>query len=300
MVKVKLKQRDPEDLEKVKEVEIYLDGYIKANLDLGVEQLHDDFDQVWFIDGGEGEGKSDLGAQYAYYVSPEESRHTLLDRICLTAEDFDEVILNAKKYDSIVLDESFGGMSATGSMARINRVLQRRFTEIRAKNLFIFIVAPSFMDIMRYFAIWRSKCLLHVYLSKERKRGFAAFYGEKKKRKLYILGKKNFYNYQVVAPQFTFRFIKQLHLVVDKELYDKKKGEVTTRTPQDEREEKMKIRKRVIVAFAIEKLWQKGIGLKTAQLSEIFNYSERYIQEITKELKDRGVFPNKYINILTN
>ena len=105
MVKVKLKQRDEEG--GWREVEIYLDGYIKSNLDLGVEQLHDDFDQVWFIDGGEGEGKSDMAAQYAYYVNPEESRHTLLDRICLSSEEFEEVILESKQYDAVVLDESF-------------------------------------------------------------------------------------------------------------------------------------------------------------------------------------------------
>ena len=134
MVKVILKQKNPDNLNEVITKEIYLDGYIKANLDLGVEQLRDDFDQVWFIDGGEGEGKTDLAVQYSYYVNPEETRHTLIDRICLSAEQFDKVILEANQYDSVVLDESFGGMSATGSMARINRVLQRRFTEIRAKN----------------------------------------------------------------------------------------------------------------------------------------------------------------------
>jgi len=293
MVKVILKQKNPDNLEEEITKEIYLDGYIKANLDLGVEQLRDDFDQVWFIDGGEGEGKTDLAVQCSYYVNPMETRHTLLDRICLSAEQFDKVILDAKQYDAVVLDESFGGMSATGSMARINRVLQRRFTEIRAKNLFIFIVAPSFMDIMRYFAIWRSKCLLHVYLSKERKRGFAAFYGEKKKRKLYILGKKNFYNYQVVAPQFTFRFIKQLHIVVDKELYDEKKKEITMRTPEQEAESKRRTIKRKVVEFAMEKLKEFGIKLSTLQLSQVFDYSQRHIQLIVKEMEDRRCSSDK-------
>jgi len=295
MVKVKLKQRHPDNFDKWIEKEIYLDGYIKSNLDLGLKQLRDDFDQVWFVDGGEGEGKTDLAVQYAYYVNPEQTRHTLLDRVCLSVEEFDSVVLSAKQFDAIVLDEAFGGMSASGTMGRINRVLQRRFTEIRAKNLFIFIVAPSFMDIMRYFAIWRSKCLLHVYLSKERKRGFVAFYGEKKKRKLYILGKKHFYNYQVVPPQFTFRFIKQLHIVIDIEKYDEKKKKITTRTPQDEKEEKIGSLKRVIVTFAIQKLEEKGITLSNKEFSDIFNYSERYMREIAKEMRERKVIGNKYI-----
>lgn len=295
MVKVKLKQRHPDNFDKWIEKEIYLDGYIKSNLDLGLKQLRDDFDQVWFVDGGEGEGKTDLAVQYAYYVNPEQTRHTLLDRVCLSVEEFDSVVLSAKQFDAIVLDEAFGGMSASGTMGRINRVLQRRFTEIRAKNLFIFIVAPSFMDIMRYFAIWRSKCLLHVYLSKERKRGFVAFYGEKKKRKLYILGKKHFYNYQVVPPQFTFRFIKQLHIVIDIEKYDEKKQKIITRSPEDIREEKLGSLKRDVVGFAMIKFKEFGITLTTSQLSELFNYSDRNIRAIAKEIEERKVAGDKIL-----
>lgn len=291
MVKVLLKQRNPNNLNEWIEKDFYLDGYIKSNLDLGLEQLYDDFDQVWFIDGGEGEGKSDMAAQYGYYVNPEETRHTFLDRFCLSAEEFDKVILEAKQYDAIVLDEAFGGMSASGSMGRINRVLQRRFTEIRAKNLFIFIVAPSFMDIMRYFAIWRSKCLLHVYLGKERKRGFAAFYGTQKKRKLYILGKKQFYNYRVVAPDFTFRFIKQMHKCFDREKYLEKKKLITNRvvqTQQEEREDKIRNKKRELVAFFLKNLEKIGNPLTPQQKEAVFGYTLRNIQRITKESEVNG------------
>lgn len=287
MVKVNLRQRNPENLSEWIEEDFYFDGYIKSNLDLGLEQLHNDFDQVWFVDGGEGEGKSDLAAQYGYYVNPEETRHTFLDRVCLSAEEFDKVILGAKQFDSVILDEAFGGMSSSGTMGRINRVLQRRFTEIRAKNLFVFIVAPSFMDIMRYFAIWRSKCLLHVYLSKDRKRGFAAFYGEQKKRKLFILGKKHFYNYQVVPPQFTFRFIKQMHKCFDKEKYDDKKKLITTRKPEDLDKERIEFKKRELVAFFLKNLEKIGNPLTPSQKAEVFGYSNRNIRRIAKEMREK-------------
>jgi hypothetical protein len=295
MVKVNLRQKNPDNLDEWIEEDFYLDGYIKSNLDLGLEQLHDDFDQVWFIDGGEGEGKSDMAAQYGYYVNPEETRHTFLDRFCLSAEEFDQVILNAKQFDSVVLDEAFGGMSSSGTMARINRVLQRRFTEIRAKNLFIFIVAPSFMDIMRYFAIWRSKCLLHVYLSKERKRGFCAFYGEKKKRKLFILGKKNFYNYSVVSPQFTFRFIKQMHKCFDLSKYLEKKRIITTRTAEDMKEEKVEAKKRQFVAFFMKNLEKMGNPLTPQQKAQLFGYSMRNNQEIAKEMRENELIAENIV-----
>lgn len=288
MVKVKLRQKNPENINEWIEKEFYMDGYIKSNLDIGIQQLHNDFDQVWFVDGGEGCGKSDLVAQYGYYVNPEETRHTFLDRFCLSAEEFDKVLLDAKQYDCVVLDEAFGGMSSSGTMGRINRVLQRRFTEIRSKNLFVFIVAPSFMDIMRYFAIWRSKCLLHVYLSKERARGFCAFYGEQKKRKLFILGKKHFYNYSVVPPQFTFRFIKQMHKCFDIVKYNIKKKIITTRQPEDLNKERIESKKRELVAFFMQNLEKMGNPLTPSQKAELFKYSPRNIRQIAKEMRDRS------------
>ena len=229
MVKVKLKQKNPENLDEEIEKEIYLDGYIKANIDLGLKQLHKNFDQVWFIDGGEGDGKTNLAITIAYYVNPEETRHTLIDRVCVDVEEAEKVLLAAKKYDAVVIDEGFWGMSASGTSAKLNRLLQRRFTEIRAKNLFVFIVMPTFMDAMRYFAIWRSRCLLHVY-TKGDERGYAAFFNDKKKKRLYIKGKKEFYNYACVSPNFVFRFTKCAGKLIDEEAYDNKKRDVSLQT----------------------------------------------------------------------
>jgi len=292
MVKVLLRQRDPENLEEWKEVDLYLDGYIKPNLDLGIKQLKDDFDQVWFIDGAEGAGKSDLMAQLAYYVNKEETRHTLIDRICTTAETFDAAILKAEAFEAVVLDEAFGAMSATGSMGKINKVLQRRFTEIRSKNLFVFIGAPSFMDIMRYFAIWRSKCLLHVYLGKDRRRGFAAFYGEKKKRKLYILGKKNFYNYSIVAPQFTFRFTKQMHKVLDKEAYDIKKRSIQSNTIAEDRSERIAKKQKEIHMKVTMNMRRNNPTMTQREIARQTGITEKsvgiYLKEIRENLLGNG------------
>jgi len=101
-------------------------------------------------------------------------------------------------------------------------MLQRMFTEIRAKNLFIFIIAPTFMDINKYFAIWRSKCLLHVYSIKG-DRGYCSFFNADRKKKLYIIGKKKFYDYQCVFPNFRFRFTNCAKDVVDWDAYKAKK-----------------------------------------------------------------------------
>jgi len=284
MVKVLLKQKSNKDKNKWVQKELYFDGYIKSNLDLGVDQLKNDFDQVWFIDGAEGAGKSDLMIQLAYYVNKPETRHTLIDRICLTPEDFEKAISKAEKYEAVGLDEAFSGMSSSGTLSKINRVLQRKFTEIRAKNLFIFIVAPSFMDIMRYFAIWRSKCLIHVYLGKNRARGFAAFYGEKKKRVLYMLGKRNFYNYSCVKPLFVFRYIKQLHKVIDKEKYDIKKNCIVSPNEDELRLQKLTTQKKILLKNVIKNLVESNSKISNQQIGKIINLTKGTVGIYRREM----------------
>jgi hypothetical protein len=220
-MKLLLKQLDAEG--KWIDKEVYFDAILKSNLDTAKKDLRDDWDQVWFVDGPEGAGKSVLAITCAYYTSPPERRHNLLDRIIVDIEDAPKVIKMAKHFDAVVIDEGYKGMSSTGAMSKLNKILQTMFTEIRAKNLFIFIVAPSFMDINRYFAIWRSRCLLHVYSDKG-ERGFCSFYNAEAKKRLFILGKKQFYNYNCVKPNFRFRFTKSsVEQCIDYPAYKQKK-----------------------------------------------------------------------------
>jgi len=287
---VKLRQRNPENLNEWIEKEAQLDGYIKANVDLGLKQLHKKFDQVWFIDGGEGDGKSSLAVTLAYYVNPEETRHTLLDRVCVDIEEAERVLLKAKHFEAVIIDEGFWGMSASGTSAKLNRLLQRRFTEIRAKSLFVFIVMPTFMDAMRYFAIWRSRCLIHVY-TKGDERGFAAFFNDKKKKRLYIEGKKKFYNYACVAPNFIFTFTKSSGKknpkknLIDEAAYDKKKREVSLTERSIRKDEKV----------IMKECWEKVLGninkltkpLIGNQKAELFEMSRRSITLYEREIREK-------------
>lgn len=274
-MKVKLRQKNPSNTEEWIEKEIYLDGILKSNLDLGVEQLKKDWDQVWFIDGNEGAGKSVLGVTCAYYVSPENRRHNLIDRIIVKIEDATRVIKDARPNDSVVIDESFGGMSASSFMSKLNKVLQRLFTEIRAKNLFIFVIAPTFMDINRYFAIWRSKCLLHVYSTKG-DRGYCAFYNADRKKKLYIQGRKLYYNYLCVQPNFRFRFTdKAAKTAVDWDEYKRRKREKNLDTEEEVS----------LPPAAMKKCWMKvrdRAGLLSKPLTQ-----KQYAELI--ELSDRSI-----------
>ena len=295
-MKIKLKQKDPNNLNTIIEREIYLDGILKDNLDLGIKQLKRDWDQVWFIDGPEGAGKSVLGATLAYYVSPEDRRHNLIDRIIIKIEDAPTVIKSAKPFDGIVIDESFGGMSSAGFMNKLNKMLQRTFTEIRAKNLFIFIIAPTFMDINKYFAVWRSKCLLHVY-SAQGERGYCSFFNADRKKKLYIIGKKKFYDYHCVFPNFRFRFTNCANSFMDWEDYKAKKAA-----------KNLEIGDEVMNHQSVEKLVREEVvknneklekPLKQKELSVLLGCSVSAIKGYKKDVK-RGMAQgtNKLSNLM--
>ena len=198
--------------------EFYMDGYLNANLDTAKRIIRKDLDMVFLVDGSEGAGKSVLAMECAFFCDP-----TLtLDRIVFTPKEFRKAIIEAKPYEAVIYDEAYTGLSSRATMSLINRTLISMLAEIRQKNLFVFVVMPSFFDLDRYVALWRSRGLLHVYFGDDFERGFFAFYNSDKKKDLYINGKK-FYSYSKPKPNFIGRFTN--HYVVDEKAYRKKKKE---------------------------------------------------------------------------
>jgi len=195
-----------------------MDGYLKSNLDVAKRVIYDDWDMIILVDGTERGGKSVMAMQMAYYCDPTLS----LDRVCLTAADFKKAVINAKPYTAVIYDEAFTGLSSRNTMTKINKSLVEMLAEIGQKNLFIFIVCPTFFDLDKYPALWRSRALVHIYTGKEFKRGFFRFYASDTKKKLYVFGKKT-YDYDCVMSDFYGCFTN--HYVLDKAAYKKKKAD---------------------------------------------------------------------------
>jgi len=206
--------------------EYYMDGYLKTNLDTAKKVIKEDWDMMFVYDGAEGAGKSTKAIQDAYYCDP-----TLtLDRVAFTPFTFRDAILSAKKYQAVVYDEAYSGLSSRGAMSLVNKSLISMLTEIRQKNLFVFIVLPCYFDLDKYVALWRSRLLIHVYTGKGFKRGFFKFYNIERKKDMYMLGKK-LYEYRKGKPNFKGRFTKYFPLDMDeyrklkaKALKDRGKG----------------------------------------------------------------------------
>jgi len=178
----------------------YMDGYLKSNLDSIRKIVKKDWDFVFCVDGMEGGGKSTFAIQMALYLDP-----TLtLDRIVFDAEDFENKIINAEKFSAVVYDEAITGLYSREAMQYINMTLTKLLAQIRQKNLFIFVIIPTYFDLDRYVAMWRSRGLFHIY-TKNFNRGYFTFYDHERKKNLYAIGKK-FYNYHMQKPTFRGRY----------------------------------------------------------------------------------------------
>jgi len=219
---------------KYKEQEFCMDGYLQANLDTASRVIRRDLDMVFAVDGPEGSGKSVFTSQMAFYVDPTFN----IDRVVFTPKAFREAIINSKPYQAVVYDEAYTGLSSRATMSLINRTLISMLAEIRQKNLFVFVVMPTFFDLDKYVALWRSRALIHVYFGSDFQRGFFAFYNSDKKKDLYIQGKK-FYSYSNPKPNFIGRFTN--FYTIDEVAYrQKKKISLIDREKKAEEAEKRK------------------------------------------------------------
>ena len=192
--------------------EYYMDDRLKKNLDKRVIpalKIKDE-DYVFVIDGGEREGKSSLAIQIARYVDPSLN----LDRIIFNPTNFKEVILKAKKGQCIIFDEAFRGLASRGALTEMNKVLVGLMMEMGQKNLCVIIVLPTFFLLEKYVAIFRSRGLIHVYKSKKGQKGYWVYFNKRKRKILYLKGKKEF-DYRVVKSKFRGRFYGKLPIEED-------------------------------------------------------------------------------------
>lgn len=173
--------------------EYYLEDWVKKRIDdrIKTSLQQNDKDYLIVVDGNERSGKSTVAMQVGRYIDP-----TLdLSRIVFSPEEFKKAVFEAKKGQVIIYDEAFTGLSSRASLSGINRYLVSLMMQMGQKNLCVILVLPTFFLLDKYAAIFRSKILLHVYENKGR-RGYYRVYNQRKKKKLWFEGKKD-YSYNV-------------------------------------------------------------------------------------------------------
>lgn len=205
-----------------KQSDIFVDDIIKPELDKAKYRvLNRDLDFVFGVDGEEGSGKSVLAMQLCKYLDPNFN----IDRIVFNSDAIIALIKdpNLNKGSAILLDEAYNAANSRATMSEVNRSLIAVATEMRQKNLFVCVVLPSFFDLDKALAIWRTRALFHVYFSEDYKRGQYTVFPKNVKKDLYLKGKKNYNYHAVKSPYPPCRFFGSY--VVNEDEYRLKKSE---------------------------------------------------------------------------
>lgn len=245
---------------------MYLDGILQGNLEFVKEIIKKNWDILFVIDGVEGGGKSLFARQLAYFCDPTFIGDKALDRICFTPKEFKKAIMESEKYQSIIFDECFRGLSSRASVSKVNKLLTQLLMEIRAKNLIVFLVLPSFFELDKYPAIHRSLGLFHVKVGDNWERGFFKYYDSEQKKKMYLRGKKD-YSY-CAKHSFRGRFTKSFD-PIDEKKYDEKKEQSLKTIFEDE-----------LVESKYETRYREKTLKLIEHLLEVHNYTHKDISKI--------------------
>lgn len=195
---------------------VYYNAWLHENLLEIQKLLNKDFDTLIIVDGEVGSGKSVLAMQICSFIDPSFD----VGKIAFSGEEFRKIVINAQPGTAVLFDEAMSGLHSRSAMQKENKLIVRMLAEVRQKNLFFVLCLPSFFDLDRSVAVYRSKALIHCY-TRGSKRGQFLFYGPSKKKDLYIKGKK-YYDYSVTHSwprpgDFTGEY------VVDEEAYRERK-----------------------------------------------------------------------------
>lgn len=233
----------------------YLDKQLKENLDYELKRVDRKWDAVILYDGEEGSAKTTTACANAYYMATKRKKKFGLDNIVFTPKQFEEAIENAEPYTNIVWDEFVTtGLSVEALTNRIQIELIKRLTMIRSKRLVIHLVIPYIFMLTKYFAIARTRCLIHIYSPNNLDRGSFMYYSKPNKRMLYMKGVK-YWEYNVWKPDFIGPFTNTFGLFFNIQKYEEKKRIAMKRLGQDLRMEKTGVRLCLVFLSLIEKGW---------------------------------------------
>jgi len=269
----------------------YMDKTLKENLDILAEKVTNDMDFIIVVSGkgavrsGKSAFVQQLGTYLTYKINEKHKTKNKFtnDNIVFRGNELIKVGLRLPKYNVIVLDEGDDLTSAHFSKDAVR--LRRFFRKCGQLNHIIILIIPDFFELPRNYAVTRTVCLINVYFFKKFERGYFEFYSHKRKKKLYVKGKR-WGDYDVINANFKGRFPK-LYTVDEKEYKEKKFRDLY------EEEEKEIKNVRVItkecwitVLKNINKIKPK---LTQKQKAQLFNMSQRNIGKYTNEIKKEAL-----------
>lgn len=259
--------------------EFYLDDYLLQELAVMNKLTEMNWDTIGFLVGYEGDGKTTFAMTLCYYLD----KNFTIDNVVFTPFEFELAVDTLPHGSTILWDEAD---DTTGNaMSSLMMSIKKKFKRIRSRNMKIFLCTPTFHDINKYFAITRTRFLIHVYAD-GLERGHFRFFGRENKKKLYINGKK-YMDMGANIPDFYGKFTKlPKDFPVDIEEYEDKKQRavdnlISEKNPKDIR---MDIYNNLNIYFA-----DRGMPVHKDDLVKILGVSQRMLYWYDQELKLKSI-----------
>lgn len=261
----------------------YIPPPIKEMFDTAkIRVLEEDWDRVYLIDGSEGSGKSLFGLQMGYYLD----KTLNLSRITFSGREFSKAIDNATKGQCVIFDEAFNGLSSSGATSKLNRLVVRKLMECRQKNLFVVVILPTIFMLQKYAALFRSKCLFHVYTPASGRRGYYRVYNTLNKKILYLTGKK-LYTYAKPFINKSYRFYGKYP--INEQDYRAKKIKAMQDSEEEEKVDKYMNRFRILVVWLHEDLKMSYVEIANRLKEHKDPLNESWISRIARKTRENDL-----------
>jgi len=257
---------------------------LKNNLNGAVTLVENHFDVVFFVDGMEGSGKSELGKQCALILDDDFNE----DNIVFTDEQFKDWVLSPKrkKGDVCLWDEFIFGGNSQDALTSMQNTLMKMFVTMRSKGLIVILIAPSLFLIRKYFAVFRTRFLLHCY-TKGIKRGFVKFYNYTQKHMLVNYGYKTWLYSPKIKPSFTCKFSHWSNKFLDETKIEKKKQEaILSLGDTDKKENYVPTKKQREALLQVTPHLSPIFGHESAEYRTLIRYMDKLkINNVTSDKK---------------
>jgi len=150
-----------------------------------------------------------------------------------------DAVDKAKPGTAIVWDEMVLGGLAQDASSEAQKVLIKKLVTIRKKRLYLFFVLPSIFMLRLYFAVFRTRALIHFTTPDGIQRGIFKFYSYDTKRKLFMKGRKE-YDQDASKPDFMGDCTNTMGYFFDLLEYDSKKEEAIKSITAEKTKPKLK------------------------------------------------------------
>lgn len=282
-------------MEKVTDLQYWMDGFLKDNLNTIIFNMRKDYDSLICISGSGmvRVGKSVIAQQAGYYIAQRLGTPFNLSNIVFSGDTLMKAAKTLPQNSVIIYDEARGELDVKKIMENVTKALLDFFAECGVYNHCLIMVLPDFFELPKSLAINRSECLINVLRIPEDaideegnpvvsfERGVFEFYNRQGKKMLYILGKKNYDDYGIGKKYRAFYGEFPDVFVVDRKDYEAKKLEHIQR---ERRSKYQDIRFAIAIKTlcshvsqrqAVIELKENGIELSQARLSQLISLVSR-------------------------